>query len=114
MVANGVAMILHVYVMYSRSRIILGVLLVLYVAEIVILFIATSIYSDLKYVASTCRECRPIHVVLDEALTTVNYCSISRFALLPVCWVHRRGPTRPRLCSAFLTLSCVSLWWPTS
>ena len=46
----GVVMILRVYAMYSRSRVILGVLLVLYFTEVVIFLIGGSIYSDAKFV----------------------------------------------------------------
>lgn len=38
-------MILRVYAMYSRLRVILGILLVIYIVEIVIILIAASIYS---------------------------------------------------------------------
>ncbi|KAF8126724.1 hypothetical protein EV363DRAFT_1173824, partial [Boletus edulis] len=46
-------MILRVYALYNRSRIILGGLLVLYVVEVVILVVSASIYSDPKYVKVT-------------------------------------------------------------
>lgn len=48
-----VVMILRVYAMYNRSRIILGVLLVMYIAELVMLFVSSSIYSDPNYVIGT-------------------------------------------------------------
>jgi hypothetical protein len=46
MMMIGVAMILRVYAMYNRSRIILGVLLAMYITEVIILFVSSSIYSD--------------------------------------------------------------------
>ena len=49
----GVVMVLRVYAMYNRSRIILVPLLVLYITEVVILFVSSSIYSDPNYVAGT-------------------------------------------------------------
>lgn len=48
-------MLLRVYAMYNRSRIILGVLLVTYLTEVVIFIVASSIYSDAEYEAGMCR-----------------------------------------------------------
>ncbi|KAF8452766.1 hypothetical protein L210DRAFT_3499625 [Boletus edulis BED1] len=48
-VGADMAMILRVYAIYDRSRIILGALLVMYIAQLVIFFIGASIYSDSKY-----------------------------------------------------------------
>ena len=63
----GVVMILRVYAMYSRSRIILGVLLVIYTTEIVLVTTTCSIYSNLDDGTGTyrtnwtdpCRRTRP-------------------------------------------------------
>ena len=49
----AVMMILRVYAMYNRSRIILGVLLVMYVAEVAIFIVTSSIYSDPNYGAAS-------------------------------------------------------------
>ena len=49
----SVVMILRVYAMYNRSRIILGILLVMYITEAVMLLVTSSIYSDPKYATST-------------------------------------------------------------
>ena len=46
-------MLLRVYAMYNRSRIILGVLLVTYLTEVVIFIITYSIYSNPKYGVGT-------------------------------------------------------------
>jgi len=46
-------MILRVYALFHRSRIILGGLFVLYITEVVILVVGASIYSDPKYVQVT-------------------------------------------------------------
>jgi len=47
------AMTLRVYAIYNRSRIVLGGLLVMYIAEVVILIVSSSIYSDPKYATVT-------------------------------------------------------------
>ncbi|KAF8452775.1 hypothetical protein L210DRAFT_3755764 [Boletus edulis BED1] len=49
-VGADMMMILRVYAMYNRSRIILGILLVMYITEVVFLFVSSSIYSDPTYV----------------------------------------------------------------
>ncbi|KAF8126809.1 hypothetical protein EV363DRAFT_1173849 [Boletus edulis] len=49
--AANMVMILRVYAIYNRSRIILGVLLVMYVMKVMVLFTAAGIDSDPKYVA---------------------------------------------------------------
>ncbi|KAF8558536.1 hypothetical protein OG21DRAFT_1068460 [Imleria badia] len=46
-------MILRVYAMYNQSRIILALLLVIYMAEVVILIVSSSIYSDSNYGTGT-------------------------------------------------------------
>ena len=46
-------MLLCMYAMYNRLRIILGVLLVMYLTEVVIFIITYSIYSDPKYGVGT-------------------------------------------------------------
>jgi len=46
-------MTLRVYAIYNRSRIVLGGLLVMYIAEVVILIVSISIYSDPKYAPVT-------------------------------------------------------------
>ncbi|KAF8557368.1 hypothetical protein OG21DRAFT_308140 [Imleria badia] len=46
MMIIGVAMILRVYAIYNRSRIILGVLLLIYTTQVAILIVASSIYSS--------------------------------------------------------------------
>ena len=51
----GVAMILRMYAMYGRPKIILGILLVTYLTEVVIFIVASSIYSDAEYEAGMCR-----------------------------------------------------------
>ena len=48
----GVAMILRMYAMYGRPKIILGILLVMYITEVVIFLIGGSIYSDPSFAAS--------------------------------------------------------------
>ena len=51
----GVVMILRVYAMYNRSRIILGVLLVIYTTQVIILVVTCSIYSDPMYATGMYR-----------------------------------------------------------
>lgn len=59
-----VAMILRVYAMYNRSGIVFGVLIMLYIAEIVILFVGSSFYSDPTYATGTYR------------ISSINPCSL--------------------------------------
>ncbi|KAF8551869.1 hypothetical protein OG21DRAFT_221595 [Imleria badia] len=49
MMAIGVLMILRVYAMYNRSRIVLGILLVIYMTQVVMLIVGNSFYSSPKY-----------------------------------------------------------------
>ena len=49
-IVTTAVMILRVWVMYSRSRLILGTLLALLLIEIITLILAASIYSNPKYV----------------------------------------------------------------
>ena len=42
----GVGMILRVYALYNRSRFILGILLLMYIPEVVILIVCSSINSN--------------------------------------------------------------------
>lgn len=51
----GVAMILRMYAMYGRPKIILGILLVMYITEVVIFLIGGSIYIDPSFAASAYR-----------------------------------------------------------
>ncbi|KAF8452755.1 hypothetical protein L210DRAFT_2055698 [Boletus edulis BED1] len=60
-------MILRVYAMYNRSKIILGVLFVMYVTETIILVITSSIYSDPTYAAVSMVQ------LLDVTVCTVNF-----------------------------------------
>ena len=48
-----VVMIVRVYAMYNRSRIILGFLLMIYVTQVVILIVGSSIYSNPNYSTGT-------------------------------------------------------------
>ena len=74
----AVAMILRVYAMYNRSRIILGVLLVMYTTEIVILFVSSSIYSDPNYATGAYQISRPIHAVLHDIFPYSVDCATAR------------------------------------
>ncbi|KAF8126069.1 hypothetical protein EV363DRAFT_1349687 [Boletus edulis] len=69
--AADMAMILRVYAMYNRSKIILGVLLVIYILEGAILLVSASIYSDPNY----------------------NIVSVARFLNISVCDVMPSPPT---------------------
>ncbi|KAN0094441.1 hypothetical protein V8E55_002728 [Tylopilus felleus] len=76
-------MILRVYAMYNRSRIILGVLLVMYIAELVMLFVSSSIYSDPNYVIVSIGQLLDISVctIGFSAQTWNNVSTISQFIL---------------------------------
>ena len=45
-----VVMILRVHALYNRSKLILSFLLVIYIVELVIVFVTRALYSDSKYV----------------------------------------------------------------
>ena len=85
-------MILRVYAMYNRSRIILGVLLVIYIAQVVIFVVTCSIYSDPNYATGTyramftapsrnfafsvnCSIARYHHLQCHSQYTDVEYCT---------------------------------------
>jgi len=46
-------MILRVYAIYNQSRVVLGVLLVIYITEVVLLFISAVTYSDPSYLTQS-------------------------------------------------------------
>ncbi|KAF8123688.1 hypothetical protein EV363DRAFT_1228376 [Boletus edulis] len=54
--AADMVMILRVYAIYNRSKIILGVLLVLYFAELVLLIVNASVYSDPTYIIASVTQ----------------------------------------------------------
>jgi len=55
-IAADMVMILRVYAIYNRSKIILGFLLVLYFTEFVIVIVSASIYSDPTYVIASVSQ----------------------------------------------------------
>ncbi|KAF8442136.1 hypothetical protein L210DRAFT_3644296 [Boletus edulis BED1] len=55
-------MVLRVYALWNRSKIILGVLLVIYTSEVVILLVSASIYSDPKYAIASVAQILDITV----------------------------------------------------
>lgn len=55
MIMIGVVMILRVYAMYNQSRILMGILLVIYLTQLVILIVGSGIYSDTNYAKSMYR-----------------------------------------------------------
>ncbi|KAF8126071.1 hypothetical protein EV363DRAFT_1349698 [Boletus edulis] len=60
--AADMAMALRVYAMYNRSKIILGVLLVIYILEVAILLLNASIYSDPNYIKMSITQCLDISI----------------------------------------------------
>ncbi|KAF8126822.1 hypothetical protein EV363DRAFT_1173633 [Boletus edulis] len=63
--AADMIMVLRVYAMYNRSRFILSILLMVYITEVVVLFVGASIYSDPNYAIVS------IFQVLDVTICTV-------------------------------------------
>ena len=77
-----VVMILRLYAMYNRSRVILVVLLVLYTVQCVVFFIATAMYSFPTYGIGTDRVKPLIHAIFDKTSPrSDNYANIQSHAL---------------------------------
>ena len=74
-------MILRVYAMYNRSRTILGVLLVIYIAEVCVFIGASIIYSDPKYGTGTCVSNKVDHSFTKFCLAV----SITQLIYIAVC-----------------------------
>ena len=68
----AVVMILRLYAMYNRSRIILGVLLVLYIAQSIVFFVINILYSLPRYVIGTDRMRLLIHAIFYEIPCSSN------------------------------------------
>ena len=78
----AVVMILRLYAMYNRSRVILAVLLVLYIAQSVIFFVNNVLYSLPRYIMGTDRMKLLIHAIFYEILCSVNCADIRSDSLL--------------------------------
>ena len=48
-------MIFRIYVVYNRSRIILGVLLLMYIPEVIMIIVSSEIYTNLNKATRTYR-----------------------------------------------------------
>ncbi|KAF8558532.1 hypothetical protein OG21DRAFT_1481241 [Imleria badia] len=74
---SSLVMILRVYAIYNRSRIILGVLLVMYIPEVVMIIVSSGIYSDPNYVAVSIAQLLDI-TLCNVVLSTQTWSTATR------------------------------------
>ena len=88
----AVVMILRLYAIYNRSRVILAILLVPYIAQTIVLFIINVLYSFPRYTIGTDQMRLLIHAVSYEIPCSVNCADIRSDSLL--CRAHRNRVER--------------------